>query len=145
MDGFNENVEPNEKEASLINKVLERATPAGDRVKGSFMCWWRPQVFCHKVKCMFAWCTKCYDKMEENRDGRPNTNGGRRKRTHVKESTTEVIHDLRGNYEGTHTMEDMTYLVWNTNTRDLKRNKRKQGVKEWPLVVDTCWRCGNEF
>ena len=83
--------------------------------------------------------------MEENREWGPTINGGQRKRSQAKESTTELMYNLRGTCEGTHTMEDMTYLVWNTNTRDLKRNKRKQGVKEWPLVVDTCWRCGNEF
>ena len=42
-------------------------------------------------------------------------------------------------------MEDMKHIVWNENTRDFKRNRKKKGVKEWPLVVDTCWRCGIGF
>ena len=70
---------------------------------------------------------------------------GQRKRTQLKESTAEVIHNLRGDCEEGHTLEDMKHLVSNENTKYLKRNRKKKGVKEWPLVVDTCWGYGIEF
>ena len=75
---------------------------------------------------MFAWCPKCYDEMEEKREGRPNTKGGQQKRTRVKDPTTEGIHDLKGGCERTHTMEEMKHCVWNENTRDVKRNRKKR-------------------
>ena len=62
-------------------------------------------------------------------------------RTQVRESTTEVVGNLRGNCEEGHTMEDVKYLVSNEDRNYLKRNRNK----EWPLIVDTCWGCGNGF
>ena len=78
---FNDNVESTEKEASSTNKVPERAKPSGDRAKGNLMSWCCPQAFYHEDECMFAWCTKCYDEMEESKEERPNTNEGQQKRT----------------------------------------------------------------
>ena len=83
--------------------------------------------------------------MEENREWGPTINGGQRKRSQAKESTTELMYNLRGTCEGTHTMEDMRHLVCNENTRDLKKNRKKKRVKEWPVVVDTCWGYGIGF
>ena len=90
---------------------------------------------------MFTWCTKCYQVMETNIDvGRPDKKG-RRRRTRVNDSSTEVVGNLRGNCEKGHTMEDMKYLVSNDDQNYLKRNRNKV----WPLIVDRCWGCGHEF
>ena len=90
---------------------------------------------------MFAWCRKCYEELETNRGVGRHDNGGQRRRARVKDSCTEVVGNLRGNYEEGHTMEDMKYLVSNEDRNYLKRNRNK----EWPLIVDTCWGCGHEF
>ena len=112
MEDFNENVKQNEKEAGSTNKVPERAEPSGDWVKGNFISWCCPQEFCDRDEYIFAWCPKCYDEMEDKREGQSETNGGRRKISRAKESTTEVTHDLRGDYERRHTMEDMRYCFF---------------------------------
>ena len=134
VDEFNAHVGANEKKANSTNKVPERAKPSGVWTKGTFVCWCCPHAFSHEVNCMFAWCKKCYQEMETNRDvGRPDKKG-RHRRTRVNDLSTEVVGNLRGNCEKGHTMEDMKYLVSNDDHNYLKRNKNKV----WPLIVDRC-------
>ena len=90
---------------------------------------------------MFAWCPKYYEEMDNKREGRSETGGGRRKRARAKDSTTEVTGNLRGKFGIGHTIEDMRHLYCNDNTKDLQRNRKSRGEREWPLVVDTCWGC----
>ena len=69
--------------------------------------------------------------MDAKREGRLETGGGQQKRARAKESTTEVIVNLRGDGEIGHTMEDMGHCYCNYNPKS--------------FVVDTCWGCGIGF
>ena len=67
------------------------------------------------------------------------------KRARPTASTPVVTETLRGEYESGHTMEDIGFLVWNSSSSDLKRNRTSKEGSMLPLVVETRWRCGVGF
>ena len=112
----------------------ERAQPSGEQTKGDFGSYCCPQVFSDRTKCMIAWCPKCGEKKNNKRGVRSETGGGWQKRARAKESTTEVTHNLRGDCEREHTVEDMSYLHCNNNPKDLKKNRKGRGGKSGRLL-----------
>ena len=71
--------------------------------------------------------------MDDKREWRSETGGGRQKRSRAEKSTAYVTHDLRGDCENGHTMGDMRYLYCNDNPKDLKRNRKSRGGKSGRL------------
>jgi hypothetical protein len=62
LEGFNDNMDANEKNATSSQTLSTRAKPSGKQVKGTFSNWCCSMIFCAQETCMFAWCTNCHEK-----------------------------------------------------------------------------------